>query len=193
MDYFFLNVKRGSVPWNILCRFDLCLKIINSDRNVPTHTKVSDCLNISVRKGKLKAANIEANEIVLLTIKTIAQITIVRPKIILNPGILIDRPNRTPRLVATPLPPLKFRKIVQLCPHMQLIPIIRDRASAEIKDVLLSKILPSNTTGSSPFAISRINTVTPQPLPKRRNALVAPTLPDPNLRISTFLIIFANK
>lgn len=82
-----------------------------------------DCLNMIVKTGKLNAAKIEAKEIILLAINTANQISIVNPKTIFNPGILIDKPNNTPKVVATPLPPLNFKKMVQLCPNMQLTPI----------------------------------------------------------------------
>lgn len=192
MNNYFLKLRRGSMPWNILCRFDLWRKMINNDKNSPAQIKIADCLNSIAKSGKLIAARMEAKEIILLAINVSSQTITVSNKINLNPGIFMDRPKRTPSVVATPFPPLKFKKTVQLWPQILLIPAISKITSEETAN-LPEKILPSSITGRNPFIISRISTVTPQPLPKRRKALVAPTLPEPNLRISTPLMIRPNK
>jgi len=167
---------------------DLWRKMMNAAKSVTIRIKPIDCLNKTVNKGKLKAANTEAKEMVLLIIKTVNQIKIVIPKIIFKPAILTESPAKTPKVVATPLPPLKCKKMVQLCPQIQLKPrmIQNDsRGTLALAPMALDKI----TTGRNPFRISSPKTVNPQPLPKSLRALVAPTLPEPNLRMSVFLII----
>ena len=167
---------------------DLWRNMMNAARSVTIIIKLMDCLNKIVNKGKLKAANTEAKEMVLLIINTANQIKIVIPSMIFKPAILIESPNKTPKVVATPLPPLKFKKIVQLCPQIQLKPIMMQNDSSET--LALAPMTPGKiSTGRNPFRISSTKTVIPQPLPKSLSALVAPTLPEPNLRMSVFFII----
>lgn len=167
--------------------FGLWRRIMNMASKKPDKITGNDCLNNSANKGKLAAANIEDNEIILLKINVSDQIIMVSPRITFNPGILAERPIKTPRVVATPLPPLNFKNTVQLCPHMQLIPV-RIQNISGLTLALEMNIAGRNTTGKIPLTISRINTVTPHPVPRSLSALVAPTFPEPNLRISTPLI-----
>ncbi len=90
-----------------------------------------DCLNNSANKGKLKTANIEAKEITLLIINVTNQTRIVNPRTIFNPGMITESPKNTPKVVATPLPPLNFRKIVQLWPQIQPTPIRIEKVSSD--------------------------------------------------------------
>lgn len=168
--------------------FDLWRNMIKAAKSVNIKIKLRDCLNKTVNNGKLKAANIEAKEIVLLIRKAASQTRMAIPKITFKPAILIESPSKTPNVVATPLPPLKFRKMVQLCPQMQLTPTIIQNVSNGI--LVLVPMAPGKiNTGKKPFKISKTKTVTPQPLPKSLRALVAPTFPEPNLRISVPLMI----
>ena len=73
-----------------------------------------DCLNNIVKTGKLNAERIEAREIILEIIKTINQTKIVKPNTTFNPGIVRESAIKTPKVVATPLPPLNFKNMVQL-------------------------------------------------------------------------------
>jgi len=76
-----------------------------------------------VKTGKLKAAKIEAKEIILVETKTQSQIKTTKPRDTFRPGIIIESPSNDPNAVATPLPPLNFKKIVQLCPRTELTAI----------------------------------------------------------------------
>ncbi len=80
------------------------------------------CLNKSVYTGREMPVITEATEIVLTIKNTINQVKIIKPKIKLSPAILTDNPINTPKVVAIPLPPLKFKNIVQLWPTMELTP-----------------------------------------------------------------------
>lgn len=153
--------------------------------NIPRDTITADCRNNIVNIGKLNADKIEDREMILTIEKLRNQINTVKPKTMLNPGILKAKPKSTPKVVATPLPPLNLKNIVQLCPNMHPNPIAINMFCACAKSSCFVKTSPSKTTGKKPFNISRNNTVIPQPLPKILNALVAPTFPEPNLRIST--------
>ena len=73
-----------------------------------------DCLNNQAHKGKLNAAMIEESETILNITNTANQTKTAKPNNHFTPSIVKAKPNNTPRLVATPLPPLKRKKIVQL-------------------------------------------------------------------------------
>ncbi len=146
--------------------------------------KVRDCLNKSMKAGKAIPATKEARETILAAINIANQVITVRSNIRLRPGILNARPSNTPSVVAIPLPPLKLRKIVQLWPQIQLKPKIIRTASSESKVILGPRRFPRKNTTRKPFNISRNRTAMPGALPRTRRALVAPTLPEPDLRIS---------
>lgn len=120
------------------------------------------------------------------------QVRISKIRINLSSGIFIDNPIRTPKVVAMPLPPLNPKNKVQLCPHMQLKPSKIGRIVLSAKVILEAKKLPKKTTGIKPFKISKIKTLTPTGFPNTRQAFVAPTLPEPNLRISMPLNKYPN-
>ncbi len=92
-------------------------------------------------------------------------------KIILNPQI-------EPIEVATPLPPLNFKNIGQLCPHT-----LNMAANIYIELAEARKTLASNK-GKKPFKKSRIKTKMPHFFPTTLTTLVAPILPEPNFRMS---------
>lgn len=77
---------------------------------------------------------------------------------ILRPAILIAKPINTPKVVATPLPPLKFKNIVQLCPEIQTRPKIMRTTSSETKITLGAIKSPKKNTAIKPFRISKNNT-----------------------------------
>lgn len=171
-----------------LCRFALCRNIINIDKSRPTKITGKDLLKNVAKTGKLIAARIEAKEMILLVIKVTSHTKTVNINMNFKPAIFTERPSNTPKVVATPFPPLNPKNIVQLCPQIQLTPTSKQKISSGIT-ILPVSILPNNTTGRNPLNMSRINTVIPQPFPRSLRALVAPTFPEPNLRISVPLII----
>jgi len=92
---------------------------------------------------------------------------------------------KTPADVATPLPPLKFKKTVKMWPKIAKSPvaiIIRSEVSGIISLAIL--------TARNPFPISMNKVKIPTLVPNILKAFVAPTLPLPNSRISIPLIIF---
>ena len=70
------------------------------------------------------------------------------------------RPIITPKLVATPLPPLPFKKMEKLCPKMVNIPIQMRRKGAGFGSIFLT-----SKRGKIPFAISRNKTTAAGPPP----------------------------
>jgi hypothetical protein len=87
--------------------------------------------------------------------------------------------SRTPRVVATPLPPLNLRKRDQLCPDITANPT-GNIHSIDSPSHLAIKI------ARLPFAISNRRTVIPENGPISRAVFIVPTLPVPNRLISTF-------
>jgi len=133
--------------------------------------------------GRVIALITEDTETILIIINTITQVKITRPNITFKAGSFIAKPNNTPNVVAIPLPPLNPKNIVQLCPEIQLKPkIIRRTSSGKL--ILVVIRFPKKITATKPLMISKTKTVIPAVLPNTRRALVAPTLPEPNLRIS---------
>ncbi len=65
----------------------------------------------------------------------------------------------TPEVVATPLPPLNFRKTVQTCPEMQATPISIDASSGFNKFLSILKIAGNSNTGANPFKASINKTI----------------------------------
>lgn len=154
-------------------------------RTMLKSNKLLGCLNKSIYIGRVMPLRIEASETILKAININAQVKISKPRIMFNPGTLEARPSNTPKVVAMPLPPLNFKNIVQLCPQIQDRPKRIRETVSEIAVIPIVRILPKKKTTTNPFRTSKSNTVIPGPLPKSLRALVAPTLPDPNLRIST--------
>jgi len=142
-------------------------------------------LKISMYNGRNKAVNAEATETILARRIIKIQVRILKAITQLIPATLNDRPRRTPRVVATPFPPLKFKKIVQLCPRIQLRAVSMRKRSLEARGRAAMIRSPIKTTARRPFKISSNNTATPGPFPNTLKAFVAPTLPEPNLRMST--------
>jgi hypothetical protein len=135
--------------------------------------------------GKDIAAKSDAREIILVARKLTIQVRITRTNTRLIPGITQADPSKTPKVVATPLPPLKFRNIVQLWPAIHPNPMmIRSSAGSKRWGDFVSARSPKRITVTRPLRMSRIKTIMPVFLPSRREAFVAPTFPDPNVRIS---------
>lgn len=112
-------------------------------------------------------------------------------KIIFAINILfMASPINTPKLVAMPLPPFNLRNIVQLWPHILARPKINLSESLEISSVD-AVMLAKKMTGIIPFEISKNNPIAPILYPRVLAKLVAPMLPEPTLRKSTFLKILA--
>jgi hypothetical protein len=143
-----------------------------------------DCLKAIVRIGNDIEETIEARDTIRKARNTETQIKNNKPRIGFSPEMVKVNPIRTPMVVATPFPPLNFRNIVQLWPHIQQNPMIKRNCSS-VKKVFVIRIFPRKTTGMAPFKMSRIKIVIPKPLPRTLRALVAPTFPEPTVRIST--------
>jgi len=62
--------------------------------------------------------------------------------------------------------------------------MIRSNGGSIGKFVLVSARFPRRVTVIRPLRMSRANTVIPNFFPRSREAFVAPTFPEPNLRIS---------
>ena len=124
--------------------------------------------------GSKNEASIDESEIKPLINNVKIQVPTVKMNINLKVGIFTAKPNKTPTLVATPLPPLRLRKTVQLCPATAEIPIIILKKSS-----LRPKKSAINTVANTPLIISIIKTEIPDTFPKTLNALDAPTLPEP--------------
>lgn len=184
LNHLFLKLRRGSVPLKNLIRLALWRKITKAESIVVERIITVDWWKIIAETGKDKAANIEEIETILSVIKITSQIKskITNGRII--PGIFAAKATRTPIVVATPLPPLKPKNIVQLWPKMQLNPkiiLINSEGRAPVLRITRS---PRKNTAAKPLKISNNKTVIPAFFPSNRKAFVAPTLPEPNLRIS---------
>jgi len=88
------------------------------------------------------------------------------------------RPTSTPSAVATPLPPLKRRKMVNTWPRKAASP-------ARAASVGLKPIRDAAHTASQPFRQSPTSVKTAAPLLPLRSTLVAPGFPEPYLRGSS--------
>ena len=64
-----------------------------------------------------------------------------------------NNPIITPKLVATPLPPLPLRKIEKMCPEVASTPVIIETGEGKRRIFLEMK------TGIKPFRISSIKTI----------------------------------
>ena len=147
-----------------------------------------DCLKTTTNRGKNKALIIEAKETILESRKIKIQIKTRSKRIPPKPGVFQANPISTPKVVAIPLPPLKFKNIVQLWPQIQLIPIkIRKRS----QEIFIGKpAICTRKIGIIPLRISKAKTDIPTFFPRTLSALVAPILPEPNFRISILLSNF---
>jgi len=135
-------------------------------------------------KGKAMAAEIDAKDTMRKATKVEIQTREISPITTFKPWILKASPNSTPKEVAIPLPPLNCKNGVQLWPQIEHKPNRILRFCSSKNFVLVKKKPAKNTTLIKPFNISRIKTAIPSFLPRTRIALVAPTLPEPTLRIS---------
>ena len=91
----------------------------------------------------------------------------------------------TPAPVATPLPPLNFKKGEKMCPAIQLTAVTNTAAEGSG----IGRLNPTAEyrwieTGIKPFRASQIRTIQPSLEPKFRKTLVAPGLPLPIVRMS---------
>ncbi len=179
-----MKAIRGSLPSRILLILDLWRIITNAERIKLKSISVLDCLNPVINTGNANALISEATETILTIINTANQTRIDNPNITFKPAILTDKAINTPKIVAMPLPPLNPRNIVQLCPDTQLKPKIIHTISEDKKLTFELKKSPKKNTAANPLKTSISNTGIPAFLPKTRKAFVAPTFPEPNLRIS---------
>jgi len=76
--------------------------------------RVLDCLKANIYTDKAMPVITEERETILLIKKITNQVITLKANITFNPPILIARPNKTPKVVAMPLPPLNFKNTVQL-------------------------------------------------------------------------------
>ncbi len=91
-------------------------------------------------------------------------------------------PKNTPAEVATPLPPLNFTHILQLCPKILIIPpIIFNIGTDTIFSVNKVAIYPAKNTARNPLPASRIKARNPHLASSTLARLVAPILPLPTL------------
>jgi len=151
---------------------------------IPKESIMLDCFNRIIYIGNVKPDKTEARDTILVKININSQVKITKPNIIYIPFILAASPSKTPQVVDMPLPPLNRKNTVQLCPDIQLKPKIKRNASFGISKDLAKTKSPKKNTATKPLRISRTNTVIPGPMPKTRRAFVAPTFPEPSLRIS---------
>src|SRR3989339_2145132 len=126
-----------------------------------------------INTGSKMAAVIEDTEIQAVVRKHTLQLNIHKATGQRTPGSAAVSPSSTPALVATPFPPLKFIKHVQLCPHTAAI-------AAAIRPSTPGLSQPATTTtGTKPLSISMIRTAVPGFLPNTRKTFVAPIFPEP--------------
>ena len=92
---------------------DLWRRMIKAASMAVAMTKFSGCLNIAIYIGKETQAKIEARETIRAAAKTTAQVKRVKPRMGLSTAEVTDKASSTPKVQATPLPPLNFRKTVQ--------------------------------------------------------------------------------
>ena len=125
------------------------------------------------RGGRDKAAARDAKEMIRLAAKIASQTRRVKK------AVEGERPIKTPILVATPLPPLNFKKTEKVWP------IIAARLTAIIQLDGKRKIWRARIMGRKPLAASNNRVAAAGPLPITRRILAAPMLPLPFVRIST--------
>ena len=159
--------------------FGMCLTTIKIAINAPKTVNVVFCLAATANTGSESAAIIDARDIIRQIKKTIAKRA---SAIAVGIG---NRPKKTPADVATPLPPLKLRKIVHMCPAMA------QTATAIRTPALSLKKWRATSTGAMPLAKSSANASLPSAAPQVRVTFVAPGLPEPCWRRSIPLQILA--
>jgi len=93
-------------------------------------------------------------------------------------GKIILKPQAAPIEVATPLPPLNFKNIGQLCPETL------NMAEAIYIGLVGLRINLARRSGNKPFKKSRTKTSIPHFLPTTLTTLVAPILPEPDFLMS---------
>ena len=101
--------------------FFLCLTKIKAKSKKEKILNSKGKEKISEKIKKEKALISEATETTLKIKNTIAQISIAPKKGILKDENWMLSPTIPPKLVETPLPPLNFKKGVQLCPQTVII------------------------------------------------------------------------
>ena len=79
--------------------------------------------------GKKNAVKMEARETILADNKVIVQTITQDNKTQIKPLTFKAKPNKTPKVVATPFPPLKFKNTGQLCPIIAKTPKINLKIS----------------------------------------------------------------
>ena len=93
-------------------------------------------------------------------------------------GKIMLKPQAAPIEVATPLPPLNFKNIGQLCPQMHNI------AETIYMELVGLRTNLARNSGKKPFKKSRTKTRIPHFFPTTLTTLVAPMLPEPNFLMS---------
>jgi len=87
------------------------------------------CLNNTIYKGNNIAVIMEPADTMRVAKNIAAHVPKARARIIARPLISKASPIRTPSVVATPLPPLNFKKTVQLCPAIHPNPHASGKSS----------------------------------------------------------------
>ena len=98
--------------------------------------------------------------------------------------------NKTPKLEATDLPPVKFKKIDLLWPRIAALPAKTTNqafhAGSKVFNEILEIIILVINTPIIAFDMSKNKTTVAALLPIVRNTLVAPVDPEPKFRTSIF-------
>jgi len=94
-------------------------------------------------------------------------------------GKIMLSPQAAPIEVATPLPPLNFKNIGQLCPETLNI------AETIYMGLVGLRTSLAKRSGKKPLRKSRTKTKIPHFFPTTLTTLVAPILPEPNFLMST--------
>ena len=125
------------------------------------------------RGGRDKAAAREAKETMRLAAKIASQTKRTKR------AVRGERPTKTPKLVATPLPPLNFRNIEKVWPIIAARPMAIIHHPDGERQAWRARIV-----GRKPLAASSRRVAAAGPLPITRRILAAPMLPLPFVRIS---------
>src|SRR5580700_7093628 len=94
-------------------------------------------------------------------------------------------PSSAPALVATPLPPLNFRKTLKTCPKIAAQATSIQSSVAVIVVAENPSAHPAKSVGNIPLSRSSVNTIAKYFPPSNRPTLVAPILRLPAVRGST--------
>ena len=187
------GLKRFSFFCNSLVILDLCL---NKERiaRIDKKQKISKgSLKIIENNGRKIEEMTDANDTKpeIRKIKSHNITTHVTSQI--NFSIKTENAIKTPKLVATPLPPLKPKKIVQLWPHTTLMAARQRKRLIEIGIPSQTKISFAKSTAAVPLKMSKKRTVVPIVFPRTRKAFVAPRFPEPCWRRSIPRMIFPKR